>query len=183
MSDQTLYARAVDFASDAHFGQVRKYTGEPYVVHCIEVADLVRGVTYDPDAVVAAYLHDTVEDTTVTLADISKAFNWRVSYMVEMLTTVKREGENRFERKLRELKRIAECWPVIKTVKLADLISNTKDISAHDPDFAVTYIREKTMLMGALVEGNDHLFRHALKQINDYHKKVGRERRNANRNG
>ena len=59
---------AMDIAARAHEGQVRKYTGEPYLTHPFAVAGLVRSVTDDEDMVAAAILHDVVEDSDVPLS-------------------------------------------------------------------------------------------------------------------
>ena len=62
-----LVKKALEFASNAHNGQTRKYTGEPYIVHPIEVMELVREVIDDPEVLAAALLHDVVEDCPVSI--------------------------------------------------------------------------------------------------------------------
>lgn len=62
-----LIADAAAFAAQAHAGQVRKYTGEPYIRHPEAVAKLVQASGGDTAMVAAAWLHDTVEDTAVTV--------------------------------------------------------------------------------------------------------------------
>ena len=59
------YTEAKELAIQAHYGQVRRYTGEPYVNHPIAVADLIASITDDEDMIIAALLHDTVEDTEI----------------------------------------------------------------------------------------------------------------------
>ena len=67
----TLF-EAYEFATAAHEGQVRKYTGEPYVNHPFAVAESVADHVDDKVAIAAAVLHDTVEDTAVTLEEIAE---------------------------------------------------------------------------------------------------------------
>lgn len=67
---------AMRVATAAHegIGQVRKYTGEPYINHPAAVAELVSSVPHTPEMLAAAWLHDTVEDTPITLLDIELNF-------------------------------------------------------------------------------------------------------------
>jgi len=85
---QTLEERAQRYASKAHAAadQRRKYTDEPYIVHPAAVVELVRSVSDDDEMLAAAWLHDTVEDTSSTLEDIRTHFGERVRSLVEMLT-------------------------------------------------------------------------------------------------
>ena len=158
--------RALHFASDAHKGQKRKYTGEDYIVHPIEVASLIAHIGNE-DMECAALLHDVVEDTPVTLYKIYCEFGGIVSTLVDQLTERKIEG-NRKIRKASELKRIATISPEAKTIKLADLISNSKSIVTHDPNFAKVYMKEKYELLQVLHEGDQVLYQRAYKIIKDY---------------
>ena len=78
---------ALDFALQAHEGQFRK-SGEPYVIHPILVATLVAYVANDQTMVVAALLHDVVEDTPYTIEDIKSRFGDDVAHLVEGLTKI-----------------------------------------------------------------------------------------------
>lgn len=71
-----LEQKALEFAKTAHeaVGQRRKYSNEPYIVHPMAIARLVKTVSHTPEMVAAALLHDTVEDTNVELADIEQSF-------------------------------------------------------------------------------------------------------------
>ena len=75
----------MDFAEKAHDGQVRK-SGEPYITHPVNVAVILIDYDCDTDSVIAALLHDTVEDTSVTLDDIKKQFGQDVAQLVDGLT-------------------------------------------------------------------------------------------------
>lgn len=84
--DVTHLWKAYDIACEAHSDQRRK-SGEPYVLHPIEVARIcVDEIGLGPTAVVAAILHDTVEDTSITLEDIEESFGKKISLLVDGLT-------------------------------------------------------------------------------------------------
>ena len=156
----TLEDRAREFATQKHadIGQLRKYTGEPYINHPAAVVELVRSVPHTEEMIAAAWLHDTVEDTATTIDEIEAAFGRNVSALVEMLTDVsKPENGNRAERKRIDREHIAQASPEVKTIKLADLIDNSKSIVARDPRFAEVYLNEKALLLEVLIEGDASL--------------------------
>lgn len=167
----SLRKKARDFAAAAHekVGQKRKYTGEPYIVHPEEVAEIVASVGGDEAMIAAAYLHDTVEDTEVTLDEILTEFGADVAELVEMLTDVSRpEDGNRATRKALDLAHTAKASPRAKTVKLADMISNAKDIGQHDPHFSRVYFVEKERLLAVLQEGHPTLYERAWELVREY---------------
>lgn len=165
----TLIERAAKFASDAHesINQKRKYSGLPYFVHCEQVANIVKQIGGSPEMIAAAYLHDTVEDTPVTLEDIQKEFGSEVAILVEMLTDVsKREDGNRRVRKQMDLDHTALASPQAQTIKVADLIANAPDIVHNDPSFGVVFVREKEALLKVLTKANPTLLARALVILN-----------------
>jgi (p)ppGpp synthase/HD superfamily hydrolase len=154
-----LEQRARAFATWAHRDQKRKYTGDPYIVHPSAVADIVRSVPHTEEMLAAAWLHDTVEDTEATLADVETVFGFTVASLVDQLTDVSRpEDGNRKARKSKDREHSAMSTPEAKTVKLADLIDNSRSILAHDPDFARVYLEEKRQLLTVLREGDGALW-------------------------
>jgi len=80
---QTRISRAVGMAAIAHAEQTRKATETPYILHPLEVGKMLKEAGCDEDTIVAGYLHDVAEDTTVTLEQIAKAFGYRVAGIVE----------------------------------------------------------------------------------------------------
>ena len=149
-------------ATRAHEGHVRKYTGQPYITHPEEVADIVRSVPHDEFMLAAAWLHDTVEDCNVTLEMVEVAFGIAVRDLVWWLTDVSKKTDgNRKTRKAIDRNHIAAAPASAQTVKLADLISNTQSIVQYDPDFARVYLREKADLLGVLIDGDVGLWRRA----------------------
>ncbi len=165
---------ALIFATLAHTGakQRRKYTDEPYIVHPIEVMMIVRSVPHTPEMLAAALLHDTVEDTDVTIEDIEATYGETVAALVNDLTEPDWPG-NRAERKEAEAQRLATISPEAQTIKLADLISNTSTIVQHDPDFARVYLREKRRILGLMSAGDAKLYERAFMAIFDGIARVG----------
>ena len=168
MAMTNLEQRAKEFAERHHaaVNQVRKYTGEPYIVHPAAVVEIVRNVPHTPEMLAAAWLHDTVEDTNATAQEVLHAFSPAVALLVEMLTDVSRPADgNRAIRKSLDLKHTALASPDAQTIKLADIIDNSRCILAHDPDFAKVYLREMTALLGVMKSGNPHLHQIAAEQL------------------
>jgi (p)ppGpp synthase/HD superfamily hydrolase len=162
-----LERRALEFAKAAHesVDQRRKYTHEPYIVHPIAVAELVKSVDHTPEMVAAALLHDVVEDTPVSLQTIRTEFGPVVADLVDWLTDISRpEDGNRRKRKRIDLEHSAKAPPAAKTIKLADLIDNTRTIARHDPGFWKVFRREKHELLKVLTEGDPALWRTAAEQ-------------------
>jgi len=154
-------------AYEWHKGQVRKYTGEPYAMHPKAVMEIVKTVPHTEAMLCAAWLHDTVEDTPCTLDDVRKMCGDDVAVLVKMLTDVsKPEDGNRAARKAIDRAHTAKASPEAKTIKLADLIDNTRRITKHDPAFAKVYLAEKSLLLEVLMEGNADLWKMACSTIN-----------------
>ncbi|MEN6480776.1 MAG: bifunctional (p)ppGpp synthetase/guanosine-3',5'-bis(diphosphate) 3'-pyrophosphohydrolase [Anaerolineaceae bacterium] len=83
--DRELILRAYQFAEKAHQGQER-FSGEPYITHCIAVAEILAELQVPPAIVVAGLLHDTVEDTDTTLEDLRKEFGEEIASLVNGVT-------------------------------------------------------------------------------------------------
>ena len=91
---QQLIRQALERARDAHVGQARA-SGEPYLTHCLAVAEIVHHLHLDPEAVAAALLHDVVEDTDITLEAIGQEFGDGVASLVDGVTKMGHLGEMR----------------------------------------------------------------------------------------
>lgn len=157
---------AFEFAREAHKNQFRKYTGDPYIVHPIDVlrrmVEGIHAVSYNPviearlmekmrPTMMACLLHDTVEDCDVSLSTIEKEFGFDVAEAVFWVTdTLTSAQGNRGTRKRLEAARIAAAPLEFRCLKLCDLGSNTESIVACDPDFAVVYIKEKAHLLSII---------------------------------
>jgi (p)ppGpp synthase/HD superfamily hydrolase len=160
-----IVEKARVFATAAHgaVAQLRKYTNEPYIVHPAEVASIIDNVEGASHAMVAAaWLHDVVEDTGVTLETIKAEFGTEVAELVGWLTDVSRpEQGNRATRKAIDRAHTAMASAEAQTIKLADLISNCTSIVEHDATFAKTYLEEKRMLLEVLTKGDRALWEQA----------------------
>ncbi|HUR22509.1 MAG TPA: HD domain-containing protein, partial [Acidimicrobiales bacterium] len=87
--DTTLLTRAYVVAAEAHDGQVRR-SGDPYIVHPLAVATILAELGLDASTLAAALLHDAVEDTGVSLADVTRDFGPEVAAMVDGVTKLDR---------------------------------------------------------------------------------------------
>ena len=133
MPDIALILRATEFAAHKHRDQRRK--GEiqrPYVGHCIEVASLLANVgrVVDDNILVAALLHDTVEDTDTTRDEIGSRFGLTIADLVMEVTDDKSLPKQ--QRKDLQVQHAPTYSPAAKLIKIADKISNVREI-AEDP--------------------------------------------------
>jgi (p)ppGpp synthase/HD superfamily hydrolase len=151
----SLLQRADDFADLAHGGQRRALPGgdERYIEHPRRVAAQARALGLDEEIQAAALLHDVVEDTPVTLADVEDLFGPRVAGIVDELTDKHppTEGTNRAERKARECERLAFASPAARLLKLLDLLDNAASVHAKGEDFGRLFAREARALVLVLV--------------------------------
>lgn len=165
-----IVEEAKAYATDAHRGQKRKYTGEDYIVHPAEVVSILEGVPYTQDMLAAAWLHDVAEDTDRTVEDIKWEFGHSIGSLVDWLTDISRPKDgNREVRKRIDREHIAKAPAQAKTIKLADLISNSRSIVQYDPDFAKVYMRENSLLLGVLTNGDNNLLSQAIDIVQDYY--------------
>ena len=123
--------KAIKFASVAHKGMVRKGNGQPYIFHPLEVLSLVSMMTDDMDVLCGAVLHDTVEDTPVTLADIRSEFNDHIANLVGYESEDKRGQVNKagtwVDRKKEAIKTVSNVEDIgAKMICLADKVSNLR---------------------------------------------------------
>lgn len=124
--------RAVEFATKAHEGQFRKGTKRPYIVHPIEVGDIVAKMTKDEEIISAAILHDTIEDCVGITEDVlAEKFTRRVADIVA------RESEDKsktwMERKQATIDHLKYAPEEVQMIGLADKLSNMRDIDRDYP--------------------------------------------------
>jgi len=173
MSNEIL-AEVVAQTAHAAAGQVRKYSGEPYIVHPRHVADIVRKYGGNTTQVQAAYLHDVVEDTEIDIEFISSMFGEKVATLVGWLTDVSvPEDGNRETRKRIDREHTAAAPYEAQFVKMADLISNTSSILEADETFAKIYMAEKALLLRDLTKVHGTAIHDkAMKILEEYYKGV-----------
>jgi guanosine-3',5'-bis(diphosphate) 3'-pyrophosphohydrolase len=131
-----LFLKALSFAARKHRKQFRKGNEprDPYINHPIAVADLlVRiGNVYDPEVIVAALLHDTVEDTDATLEELEAQFGPVISHLVAEVSDDKSLPKE--ERKRRQVEHALSLSPRARLVKLADKTCNLRDVHQDPPE-------------------------------------------------
>ena len=136
--DTQLLDRAIIFAVRAHAGTERRGKGFPYIVHPMEAVEIVATMTADQELLAAAALHDTVEDTDVTIEQIRTEFGDRVASLVAAESDEphqKRDSiENWRARKQAAMDRLAHGSRETKMVALGDKLSNMRAIAR---DYAV----------------------------------------------
>ena len=115
-SNTGLFEDAMRFALEAHSGMVRKAAGTPYILHPMEVASIAATMTKDEEVLAAAVLHDVVEDTSHTLAEIEQRFGPRVAELVAAETENKREDLPP-----------EDTWRIRKEESLVDLENSDRD--------------------------------------------------------
>lgn len=126
----TRVSEAMAFAAQAHDGMLRKGTALPYIVHPAEVVAIAATLTHDEEVLAAAVLHDVMEDCGVSFEEISTRFGERVARLVLSETQVC-AGDPRETwdaRKSEALVKIAEGDRAVKTIALADKLSNMRAI-------------------------------------------------------
>ena len=124
--------RAIEFATKAHEGQLRKGTSRPYIVHPIEVGDIVSTMTRDEEIISAAILHDTIEDCEgITKEILEEQFSERVANIVAQESEDK--SKSWIDRKTATINHLRVAPIEVKIIGLADKLSNMRDINRDYP--------------------------------------------------
>ncbi len=143
--DVALIRRAWQFCVSHHAGQKRA-SGEPYIVHPLEVADVLAGMKLDATAIAAALLHDAVEDTPATSEEIDERFGDQVAHIVEGVTKIdKIQFANREDRQAENVRKmlLAMVSDVrVVLIKLADRLHNMRTLEHLKPERQESIARE-----------------------------------------
>jgi len=136
--DRDLLVRAYQFSEAAHRGQLRN-SGDPYITHSVEVAKILADLQLDSTTVASGILHDVIEDTHLTLADVQAEFGKEIAAIVDGLTKIAKlpSGGSTQERQVESYRKlllsIAKDARVI-IVKLADRLHNMRTLDWLPPD-------------------------------------------------
>ena len=145
--DLTIVKKAYDYSLKYHDGQTRA-SGEPYLVHPLEVALVLAEMKMDPVAVAAGLLHDSVEDTSVTVVDIRKEFGEQVAHIVEGVTKISKiDFATREEQQAENLRKMMLAMVDdirVVLIKLADRLHNMRTLE-HLPPERQHKIAEETL--------------------------------------
>ncbi|MBR3236489.1 bifunctional (p)ppGpp synthetase/guanosine-3',5'-bis(diphosphate) 3'-pyrophosphohydrolase [Candidatus Saccharibacteria bacterium] len=159
-TDSERVRHAVEVARSAHEGQFRK-TGEPYIVHPLAVKKILEEWGMDEDTIIAGILHDTVEDTDLTLEDIRKEFGDSVAFLVDGVTKLStaRDGMRDIDTYLPATKdnflrlMIALGDDIrVLIIKLADRLHNLRTLSALPPDKQKKIAKETLEIFAPLAD-------------------------------
>lgn len=174
---EEILDKITDFGDRAHGEQLRKYVPDRYMVHPVRVMEQLKQYTSDITILAAALLHDVLEDTPVTEREIS-AFLSALMNPVEVDKTVQLVLDltdvyvkqdfpklNRRTRKAKEIERLITISPEAQTIKYADILDNTSEISDNDPSFANIYLSESLAILHKLDRGDAELRQKAIAAV------------------
>src|SRR5215207_8820738 len=150
-ADLVLLQRAYDVAEAAHSGQKRK-SGDPYITHPLAVATILAGLGMDTTTLVAALLHDTVEDTGETLEKITAEFGSEVAHLVDGVTKIDRVklGDAAQAETIRKMIVAMARDPRVLVIKLADRLHNMRTLRFLPPEKQETKARETLEILAPL---------------------------------
>src|ERR1700756_3550074 len=151
--DLTIVKKAYDYSLKHHDGQTRA-SGEPYLVHPLEVALVLAEMKMDPVAVAAGLLHDSVEDTSVTIVDIRKEFGEQVAHIVEGVTKISKidfatKEEQQAENLRKMMLAMVDDIRVVM-IKLADRLHNMRTLEHLPPDRQQKIAKETLEIYGPI---------------------------------
>ena len=152
-ADLGMLQRAYVFAAKVHEGQQR-LSGEPYLIHPLEVAGILAEMRLDPAAVVAGLLHDTLEDTLTTAGEIRRLFGEEVGFLVEGLTKIaKIEFTSARERQAESFRKMLVAMSKdirILLIKLADRLHNMRTLAFMSEEARKRVAQETTDIYAPL---------------------------------
>jgi len=135
-ADLDLLRKAYHFADLLHAGQ-KRFSGDPYIIHPVAVALILAELELDMDTLVAGLLHDTVEDTGVTLEDLQENFGVDIALLVDGVTKLNRlQFQSKMERQAENLRKmfLAMAKDIrVVLIKLADRLHNMRTLQYHQP--------------------------------------------------
>src|SRR6202162_5514439 len=151
--DLNLVKKAYEFSQKHHAGQSRA-SGEPYLVHPLEVANVLADMKMDSISVAAGLLHDSVEDTSVTVVDIRKEFGEQVAHIVEGVTKISQiDFHSREEQQAENLRKMMLAMVDdirVVLIKLADRLHNMRTLEHLTPERQQKIAKETLEIYGPI---------------------------------
>jgi GTP diphosphokinase / guanosine-3',5'-bis(diphosphate) 3'-diphosphatase len=151
--DLELVRRAYEFSQKNHAGQTRA-SGEPYLVHPLSVAQVLAEMKMDAVAISAGLLHDSVEDTSVTIVDIRKEFGEQVAHIVEGVTKISQiDFATREEQQAENLRKMMLAMVDdirVVLIKLADRLHNMRTLEHLTPERQQKIAKETLEIYGPI---------------------------------
>jgi guanosine-3',5'-bis(diphosphate) 3'-pyrophosphohydrolase len=177
-ADLSIIDRAYIYSARVHEGQVR-LSGEPYLSHPLEVADILANMTLDVESIAAALLHDVIEDTPATKEDIQKMFGPGVAHIVEGVTKLSslplpKSSATKIAQQAESLRKMilamADDIRVV-LIKLADRIHNMRTLKYHRTPEKQAAIAQETLDIYAPIAARLGIFwiKHELEEIAFYY--------------
>jgi (p)ppGpp synthase/HD superfamily hydrolase len=172
-----LIIKAAQVANRAHVGQIRKYTKKPYITHPSRVASRICLLDEATEVMVCAgWLHDTVEDTHISLQDIRDWFGHEVESLVwELTNPSKGKDLPRADRKEMDRKHLRVVSDAAKKIKLIDRIDNICEIQFGGSAWEKLYLQESGLLLDAIGSVDETLSSELKWYLNTYGRKFGLE--------
>ena len=171
-----LISYATDYCIKAHNGQIRKFSGKPYHIHPINVAEIVSSIPNYNDYVTisVALLHDVIEDSDATRLDLERIFGYEVSEGVNILSrnTVEKVIGKTSEQAYND--RLWQAKDYIQVIKIADVIDNTSDLHLQSTSSAQKKIDDiRNLYLPMAQKLNSSLEMMLLNNVENYYTKVG----------
>lgn len=170
----------IKFVDQCHGAQVRKYTGLRYVNHLIAVARMVNEYTQDQRLLAIALGHDLYEDTACQQEELImklKEIGWSeaeaqfihkgITELTDEFVKANYPKWNRKKRKKAEAERLWKVSPAAQTVKYADIIDNSLDLTKNDQGFARRYLAEVQLILQGMGMGHPRLYKRAIQTVED----------------
>ena len=146
--------KAINFAKEKHKNQTRRFSDIPYFIHPSRVANILKNYTNEEELIIAAYLHDTIEDTDTTSAEIEEQFNQRIAYLVNELTS-----DNKAIQKMGKAKyltaKMSKMSDDALLIKLCDRLDNLTDLGNASKKFIKNYKNQTRYILDNIKRKND----------------------------
>lgn len=166
MNDDLLETALV-WAKFAHKNQKRKENGNPYICHIFDVAKILENWNvFGHDIFCAAYLHDIVEDTPVSIIDIEEEFGDEIANLVACLTKPEIDGSRDLAVQSYSQQLFVSPYKA-QIIKAADIAANAKEIkNSSDESWKIRFVREKMVMLSALTKVEADIWIEVLKILN-----------------